>query len=129
MLGGVLYYFRPVMRPLFAGGAHWVYSILWGLLLVAIATSLGRRLTKSEPGKLRAQAVNLLWHIPVWFAYTAGQPRRGAALASTALPATVFAFALTLVAAGTQNLAGAVLAHAFGDWLGSVGRYAAKTAA
>jgi membrane protease YdiL (CAAX protease family) len=80
---------------------------------------------------LAAPAINLIWHLPVWWDYAGHQQseRKGAALAAVALPATGFALALTVLAVLTHNLAGVVLAHAFGDWAGSVVRHRSQSAA
>lgn len=180
-LGGVVLWLRPALWPTFAGGAPWLYSLLWGLMLAAVTWALGlalgqitrqtfaqkARTWRREEGwrfwvhaaylavypgfveewlfrwfflaalwpamgwwaALAAPVLNLVWHLPVWWDFAAGAPagQRGGRLFSVAFPAGVFALLLTLVAALTHNLAGPVLAHAFGDWVGGVSRYNAKS--
>lgn len=45
---GVIYAFRPALWPSFAGGAHWAYSLLWGLVLGAISLVLGLRMGQTD---------------------------------------------------------------------------------
>lgn len=70
--------------------------------------------------------LNIAWHLPVWIdmvrSQGAGTEKWQAALVGMVVPATAFAVLLTISAATTHNLAGAVMAHAFGDWCGVVQR-------
>lgn len=70
--------------------------------------------------------LNLIWHLPVWVSQFGPSAEGRKTLLIVAFHATLFAMLLTVVAGLTQNLAGAILAHAFGDWAGTVLRYRVK---
>lgn len=69
---------------------------------------------------LAAPVLNLVWHLPVWYDMVRRQGAGMGALAGVAVAPTVLAVLLTVIWGLSGNIAGAVLAHAFGDWLGSV---------
>lgn len=69
---------------------------------------------------LAAPVLNLIWHLPVWYDMLRRQGAGIGALAGVAAAPAALAVLLTCVWAVSGNIAGAVLAHAFGDWLGTV---------
>lgn len=78
---------------------------------------------------LVAPAVNIVWHLPVWVDMWRSTDM--SLLGFNIAWVFVFAVLLTLLVTVSGNIAGAVLAHAVGDWLGIIRMYAqseAKTA-
>jgi membrane protease YdiL (CAAX protease family) len=47
-LAGVIWALHPALWPAFAGGANWLYSAMWGLLLAAVTWTLGLAMGQTD---------------------------------------------------------------------------------